>query len=280
MRGVIRRWRAWILGLAAVTGLCSLSLLFLSHPTARASDGNDASPSTQPANVLDASSYSRVRELRGKLCLSDIDLAAMGLSSEAAQGIVQALVNWYQQNSAADSALEQQIIVTLRGRAELTRLANLGSSGADAAAQWQANDDQLKQLLAQRKQLDDSATAAVGSLLPSDAVAVWNAARANAGWPEMLRYVPDLTRDQASRIQDILIKRAQGLLTEQDASQQVGLVVTGSQSAASEAAWSRARLSAGATAGATSQVLPVPDVLQEHTSNTLQGGGRSLPGGG
>lgn len=255
MRHVKRRW------LLALPGLVIFGcIVFFGYPATQAPGQADA----QTAPALDAASYSRVQSLRRGLCLSNADLAAMGLSPSSAAGVLETLVGWYRQNESAIASLERQTLVANRGLLELRRRESLGTQNGDGSALAAAYLEQLKQLAAERKRLEESARTAVSAQLPAEAVGVWNTARANAGWAERLRYVPDLTREEGSRVQELLLKQMHGLATEQEIAQ----VITGARAAASEAAWGKVGMTAAAIADAEKTVLPRPPALQESAGRT------------
>src|SRR2546421_4400862 len=63
-------------------------------------------PTSQPTAAIDPVTYCRIRDLRGRLSLTNRDLAAMGCTQQQAADVLSALLEWCGTNQATFDQIE------------------------------------------------------------------------------------------------------------------------------------------------------------------------------
>lgn len=197
-----RHWIVTIVSLWAVLigGVGLVVWMNMSQQPARAQEAfvqtaQGAVESAAPV-VLDSADSCRVRELRERLLLTDVDLALMGCRKDTASRVFKALGDWFVSQKAtwagaarAQRAAEWNLrMVTDRmwlGTATEAQRSQL--SGLRAAA-----EDAVKQEVA----IVESAAPVIATQLSAAQQTVWGRIRVNGGLAEQYRSIPDLTAEQ------------------------------------------------------------------------------------
>jgi hypothetical protein len=277
MAAIKRHWLEFLVGTAVVVAglVWGITLIFTSP--ARATQQADEAK-------LDPVAYGELSALREKLCLTDMDLAAMGCTEESAVAIFRALRTWY------DSRKVQMSEADVDRSAKLREL-HSAFSRMNAGPRDDALLDQVPRLqealAGSEKDVNDlvlSAAPQVEALLSSSQRALWETARANAGAPSQYRYVPNLTTEQrqslhlAMRTQARKVAAAQTPEESSDASQAFKAseedILSSSQKSAQMDVAESMREHMPGVLNAAAKVLPMPEELKPKALPELQAQGR------
>jgi hypothetical protein len=231
-------------------------------PEAHAQDAAPEPDPTPPVRVeIDAQTYSRVQDLRVRICLTNQDLAALGCSGEQATEMLQTLVQWCEQNAVAMERAQAAELHARRELQEAVRRVSVGprdetllSSGLPAAQQSLASAE------AGVREVEQGAVAAVSALLDSGQSATWETARANAAFPFRWRYAGRLTGEQARALEVAAYKRRLNAGEDQ--------VLGSQQKLAMQQARAKQNQFMDQVCAAEASVLPAP---AEHTSAMTDG---------
>ncbi len=203
MARVIRKhWKLLLLQavfLGAVAGL-------IVWGTAHSSPSIAQSPPPE-SNEMDVATYTAVSRLRQELALTNADLAAMGCSQEDTQRLLSALVQWCETNK---TTLKTKEVAIRQGRNQLRQLhrqINVGPRNERVIAEVQDLYAQLAQQVGDRRSFVEGAKAAVHAVATADQRSIHQAALANRGMPNRMRYVPDLTGEQVKAIRQAMSRR-------------------------------------------------------------------------
>jgi hypothetical protein len=177
-----------------ITVLCYIERLG-SLPAKAATAGGSGSTT---AITLDSTDYARMFQLRNALCLTDVDLAAMGCSQSQASNILSSLASWYQSNVGAWNTIVQQT----QSANQQTQQALSSINGAGNTQIWQqmyAAQDQRDSAADSLSQLMQGAASVVAPLLTAQQQSVWTTAQTNVaeGVPPQFRFAPSITPGQA-----------------------------------------------------------------------------------
>ncbi len=210
--------------------------------------------------------YTRVQKLRQELALTNLNLAAMGYTEETATQILETLKTWCTANQAVLEQHRRDEVKTNDAIRRAVRQINAGT--ADALVNNTLYDLQhnLVTLYEKRKTRLDGLVSQLGGGMDAYQLRTWRSARANAGLPAQLRYVPDLSNQQRQTIHDGLTDRtSEATLTEV-----VDQELTFAQKRAVDATALTAALKAHEVRKAEAAVLPTPDLLKPVVSQVTE----------
>lgn len=150
--------------------------------------------------AIDEVTYERVSALRGELCLSDADLAAVGCSQAQAEAVLSGLLRWYAQNKTRLEEAERACRIASADLRELNTKIRVGPRDEMAIASLPRHQVALAEARAGRASLIEEAAAAAGASMPAQGLAIWAAARSREDLPDRFRYAPELSAEQVAAL--------------------------------------------------------------------------------
>ncbi len=169
--------------------------------------GGNTSGTAQPKQSLhdklnEALHYRRVLQLREKLSLRNVDIAAMGCTQHQATQMLTGLSTWITANSVKLEQQEQLRIEAMNALAVALTQVNIGPRDESVLNQLPRLQQNVASAIQQRDQTLESAAAIVTTSLSPTQQQIWAAAKANAalGAPEQFRYAQGLTIEQAEAL--------------------------------------------------------------------------------
>ncbi len=152
--------------------------------------------------LLAVNHYHRVSQLREKLTLQNLDMAAMGCTCDQATRSLQILSNWAGTNSASWHQQEQIQIVAENTLAAALRQINVGPRDESVLAQLPSLQRNVASARQQTHQFLESATASLAAVFTATQQKIWATARSNValGIPDRFRYAQGLTSEQAKAL--------------------------------------------------------------------------------
>jgi hypothetical protein len=197
-----RVWTAGVVGFAGL-GVAAAALLIW-QIDANAARAEEASPSLGPgqAESLDPLMWSRVRELRERLRLSDGTLAAVGCTQEVAEGVLTRVLAWYEANGAQWATCRRGTAAARKALRLAVRRLNVGlPEGAERPDIPQLPFDELrtaKAALAAATTAEANLLATcredLETLLTDSQKGVWSTIRGNPATAVEYACAPDVTK--------------------------------------------------------------------------------------
>ncbi len=231
------------------------------HPTAQAqTTPTDQQPTAQGQKSALApapGAWSQVQALRQELCLTNTDLAAMGLSQQDAARLLQTLVDWQESHAQACEQAEREVRLTSRAVREAYSRIHVGPRDEVLLASLPGLKLAAQRAQAQRKQVVEAAAQAVAMQLSSQAQTIWQTARGNTDLPDQYRYAPNLSREDKAK----LLTPARRLASDRDRRDLEQSVLAGYRASAMEQARVNINANLDAVTAAEAQVLPTPPEL-------------------
>jgi hypothetical protein len=215
---VRRHWKLALLNCLLI--LAAVGLLVHRLMRSGAVAQTPPSPATQPS-AIDAVSYCRVQDLRGRLFLTNRDLAAMGCTQEQAAGVLSALLQWHSTNQSSFEQIEQSQRSAQQQLADAIRRVNSGPRNATLLNQVKTLQQQEQSANAQRQALVEQAMATIQSHLTSAQQQIWQTARSNAAVAERYRYLSDLSAAASAALSAAAVKYGAGSPQAQQVEQSV-----------------------------------------------------------
>ncbi len=231
------------------------------HPTAQAqttpTDQQPTGQSQTSALAAAPGAWSQIQALRQELCLTNTDLAAMGLSQQDATRLLQTLVDWRESHAQAWEQAEREVRVTNQAVRQAYSRIHVGPRDEALVASLPALKQAAQQAQTQRKQVLEAAAQAVAMQLSSQAQTIWQTARGNTDLPEQYRYAPNLSREDKAK----LLTPARRLASDRDRRDLEQSVLAGYRASAVEQARVNINANLEAVTAAEAQVLPTPPDL-------------------
>jgi len=251
----------------ALLGAVAAAMVLWQGPVAPA--GAQEVASTQPEReALDELTYSRVRDLRGRLGLTSQALAGMGLTRGQAESVLQRVLGWYEANEATWTARRQ---AAGSARQALRRALRAVRDGTAAAAVRESLP-QLQAAVTAAEQAEqstvDAARTHMQSALTASQQTIVNAARSAPEGAGEFALAPNLTAGQLSAIARAKTRRARLSITAANGAargatntaytQAIAGILTPAQRTALAVAHDNAAMARAAIAAAEARVLPPP----------------------
>jgi hypothetical protein len=234
MAKIIKRY--WWLALLQVV-LIAFAASFLIYRTLHQPEVAQARPDAPPPSTqpLDRLTYSRVRQLREQLALTNADLASVGCNQASAQDVLNALLTWYQQNASDWTEKESTLRSSMNALGETQRLIRVGPANEALVTRLASQKQTLETANTAWTQFIEGAATSARSKLSAEQIAVWTIARANLRSPSRYRYVSGVAEANAQRLLAIIHKRGQ---TSNEVNQLEQSLLNANQRTAMTTAWS------------------------------------------
>lgn len=219
-----------------------------------------ASAQTTPVEATDPVVYSKVQKLRRELALTNGDLAAMGCTQAQAESILTALKSWYETNTAALTQADASVRTAQRNLRGAMRKHHVGPRDEALIASLPGLRSAVATAETNRKAAIDAAIPTIAGHIPSGQSTTWATARANVDRHSDLRYMPNVTDEQAADYEKALRKRRR----TGDSTDAIGQrLLAVSQTSEATAARTRAQTSTDAVLAAEAEILPPPAEEEE-----------------
>jgi hypothetical protein len=226
-----RHWKLALFNALVIVSSIVALMVYFAHsgqPLARAATAGQSGGSGTGSAVpiaLDATGYTRVFQLRNAVCLTPIDLAAMGCSQSQAATILSSLGSWYRSNSSAWDSISQQIS---SANQQLTQQATQRVTGAGSPALWQqmsAANAEIDDANTNLGQLMQAAATAITPLLNAQQQTLWTTVQSNVAnnVPPDFRYAPNVTLAQAQMLMSAEAKHQANIASLLSSQQQTAL---------------------------------------------------------
>ena len=207
--------RVYVVSLSTATFLAALVVVWLWQSLPREGQsramaqavGNLVEPQQATDTGTDPVVYSRVQQLRQELALTNLDLAAMGLSQAQAEGVLQRLIDWQAANEATLAAREQAQHQATGALRQAYQKINVGPRNDRLIQQVPTLEAQVQEARQQQTQLLDGFIASESVRLDNTQQRIWAAARANPAVSSDLRYISNLDAAQVKSEQLSLAQR-------------------------------------------------------------------------
>jgi len=271
----------------AATGAAIAALLawYVHVNLAKAEEASPAANSGE-AEALDPATWSRVRELRERLRLSDGTLAAMECTQETAEGVLTRLLAWYEANSsqwatrrrgtaAARKALRLAVRRLNVGLPEGAERPDIPQLKAALAAAAEAEGELLGTAPGGHGAAPSSLRANVETVLSESQRALWATIRANPSGAGDFAYAPNVTKAQLTSLASARTKAARRraaarssagnstALSQGGSAGGVGDIFTSTQQAAVAAAKANIHRHMPGVLAASRKILPRPPEPEE-----------------
>ena len=204
----------------------------------------------------DVETWQQVDQLRRQLCLTNVDLAAMGCSQQSAEQVLGTLIAWCTMQRGELERIQAQQRDARRALSAVLRRITIGPRDEALIASAGQLKDQLAQADQQHEQKVQSAVDVVGTVLSDQQSALWQTIRRNteARLPARFRSVDGLNDQQIQTL-----TRTNRRLTEQAL---VTNLLSAAQRSAADAAQVRQRQSMPDILAVDRQLLATPLVLR------------------
>jgi len=274
MAVIKRHWMTTLFASALLLVVWLVLAMTRARQAARAADDGGSivtGEASDEAMSLDAVSYCELREIQRRLCLTAVDLAAMGCSPEDAESILRALRSWYESNRATYRLQKQARLVA-------ERALRLGRRQASLSKTLYATNDEIGELqlavreaIAAQGILADDAVSVISGAMTEAQKSMWATARQNKDNPTRYRYIPDLSDNQLMELLPAFCAHTRQLhLLSLDARTAAkidlpaveAVVLSSAQSDAAAEAKTRIAAGVGAIRSVSAKILPCPAAMK------------------